>query len=114
MRRELEVVPLRRLARKPTKILSDQFQKLYQSFEKMSAEAMAKCKQLQLKPSPAELSNGDSNNLVKDAHTDVSQSSSDAVLHQNGDSNSKFKSDELKEAMNASAVGGGAGVVVLD
>jgi hypothetical protein len=107
MRRELEVVPLRRLARKPTKVLSDQFQRLYQSFEKMSSEAMAKCKSL--KPSPVELSNGDSN-LVKD-NTDVSQSSSDAVLHQNGDSNSKFKSDELKETMSANA---GAGVVVLD
>jgi hypothetical protein len=99
MRRELEAVPLRRMARKPTTILSDQFQPLYQKFEKISAEAFAKIKpSAKLAAAAADL-NGD---LVKNV-TDVSQSSSDAALHQNGD-------DGPKEVVAA----GGAGVVVLD
>ena len=94
IRSKLEVASLRRLARKPHKILTDQYQPLYQSFEKISVDSLAKVKSV----TGATVPNGVASS-VKD-NTEVSQSSTDSSManHQNG-------AEESEKP---------AGVVVLD
>ena len=107
IRNEVEFPALRKLARKPGMTLKEQYQQLYQTFDKLSADSLAKL--------PAKLSaagrGGVNGDLVKE-NTDVSQSSSDAVLHQNGDSNNS-KLNHKDEEISVGG-GGGGGVVVLD
>lgn len=57
MRREVEVVTIRRMARKPCKLLGEQHTKLYSSLEKQAKESMAKYQVV--KAGGEKLTNGD-------------------------------------------------------
>jgi hypothetical protein len=109
MRREIEIVSIRRLARKPHKLLNEQHNKLYSTLEKIAKDSLSKLK--------AKLTVAATNGTVSDSaeQMDNEESSSDVVL---GEKNSKTdlngSTNSLKTKLTENDKNHTSSVVVLD